>query len=89
LTNVLTVLQKPDFSICGDDNKGDFRRISKPSGLWSSLNRSKRMVGLELHYPLSGLIFLAGAIVFLKGFDFLAAQSVNRLLETAAGHQAE
>ncbi|BBO68418.1 hypothetical protein DSCA_23480 [Desulfosarcina alkanivorans] len=47
------------------------------------------MTGIDIHYPVTGLVILAGAIVFLKGFDFLAAQSVKRLLHMAAGHKAE
>ena len=45
------------------------------------------MAGIELHYPIGGLIALIGAIGFLKGFDFLAAQSVKRLLERANRNQ--
>ena len=41
------------------------------------------MTGIELHYPIGGLIVLIGAIGFLKGFDFLAAQTLKRLLEMA------
>lgn len=38
---------------------------------------------LELHYPIAGLIVLAGGIGFLKFFDYLASQSAKRLLEMA------
>lgn len=41
------------------------------------------MTIVDLHYPLAGLIVLAGGIGFLKVFDFLAAQSAKRLLEMA------
>lgn len=37
----------------------------------------------DLHYPLAGLAVLAGGVGFIKAFDFLAAQSVKRLLEMA------
>jgi hypothetical protein len=36
---------------------------------------------MDIQYPIAGLIVLAGAVAFLKTFDFLAAQSVKRLLE--------
>jgi hypothetical protein len=36
---------------------------------------------MEIQYPIAGVIILIGAVVFLKAFDFLAAQSVKRLLE--------
>ena len=38
---------------------------------------------MDLHYPLAGLTVLVGGIAFMKGFDFLAAESVRRLLEMA------
>ena len=38
---------------------------------------------IDLHYPLTGLLILAGGIGFMKAFDFLASQSVKRLLEMA------
>jgi hypothetical protein len=44
---------------------------------------------MELQYPISGLIALIGAVVFLKVFDFLAAQSVRRLLEMGGTHRAD
>lgn len=43
---------------------------------------------MDLQYPIAGAIVLVGAIAFLKVFDFLAAQSVRRLLETAAESSA-
>ncbi len=36
---------------------------------------------MDIQYPIAGFIVLAGAVAFLKTFDFLAAQSVKRLLE--------
>ncbi|BBO86108.1 hypothetical protein DSCO28_66740 [Desulfosarcina ovata subsp. sediminis] len=47
------------------------------------------MPEFNFHYPLGGLFVLIGSIGFLKGFDFLAAQSVKRLLEMAARPQGE
>ena len=41
------------------------------------------MAGMDIHYPIGGLMVLAGAIVFLKAFDFLAARSASRLRELA------
>lgn len=41
------------------------------------------MTGIDLQYPIGGLIVLIGGIGFLKGFDFLAAQTAKRLLEMA------
>jgi hypothetical protein len=38
---------------------------------------------MDYHFPIAGLITLIGSIAFLKLFDFLAAQSVKRLLEMA------
>jgi len=38
---------------------------------------------MDLHYPITGIALLIGSIAFLKLFDFLAAQSVKRLLEQA------
>ena len=43
------------------------------------------MAGVEIHYPIGGLIVLIGSIAFLKFFDFLAAQSAKRLLDEANG----
>jgi hypothetical protein len=43
------------------------------------------MVGPNIQYPMAGLIVLTGSIAFLKCFDFLAAQSVKRLLALARG----
>lgn len=39
------------------------------------------MFGISPHFPLTGLIFIAGAIAFLKSFDKLASLSARRLLE--------
>jgi hypothetical protein len=50
--------------------------------------RSEHMVGMDIHYPICGLMVLAGAVVFLKGFDFLAAQSARRLREIAGARRA-
>jgi hypothetical protein len=36
---------------------------------------------MDIQYPIAGLIVLVGSLAFLKTFDFLAAQSVRRLLE--------
>jgi hypothetical protein len=36
---------------------------------------------MDIQYPIAGFIVLAGAVAFLKIFDWLAAQSVKRLLE--------
>jgi hypothetical protein len=36
---------------------------------------------MDIQYPIAGLLVFAGAVAFLKTFDFLAAQSVKRLLE--------
>ena len=49
---------------------------------------SKEGTGLpmELTYPLAGLIVLIAVIAFLKTLDFLAAQTVKRLLEMADAH---
>ncbi|MFO7714538.1 hypothetical protein [Desulfosarcina sp.] len=47
------------------------------------------MPHIDIHYPIAGMVFLVGAVAFLKGFDFLAAQRVKRLLEMAGGQQAE
>ncbi|MBC2712087.1 MAG: hypothetical protein HGJ94_14220 [Desulfosarcina sp.] len=47
------------------------------------------MVGMDIHYPITGLIVLAGSIGFLKLFDFLAAQSAKRLLEVGEVYKAE
>jgi hypothetical protein len=44
---------------------------------------------MEWKYPLAGLILLIGSIAFLKYFDFLASQSVKRLLEKAGGRKGE
>jgi hypothetical protein len=42
---------------------------------------------MEIQYPIAGLIVVVGAVAFLKTFDFLAAKSVQRLLEMGdAGH---
>ena len=41
---------------------------------------------MDLNFPIAGLILLIGSIAFLKLFDFLAAQSVKRLLELAAAN---
>ena len=42
---------------------------------------------MDFHFPIAGLvaglIVLIGSIAFLKLFDYLAAQSVKRLIETA------
>ena len=38
---------------------------------------------MDWKYPIAGLIVLVGSIAFLKYFDFLAAQSVKRLLAKA------
>jgi hypothetical protein len=49
------------------------------------------MFGIDPHYPLTGLILLAGAIALLKFFDLLAGQSAKRLLALAGdpdGHGA-
>lgn len=35
------------------------------------------MVGMGIHYPITGLIVLAGSIGLLKLFDFLAAQNAK------------
>jgi hypothetical protein len=45
--------------------------------------RIDRMPPISLHFPLAGLAVLIGSIALIKGFDFLAAQSAQRLLETA------
>lgn len=42
-----------------------------------------RIEGIEIQYTIGGLIVLIGSIVFLKAFDFLAAQSATRLLDAA------
>ena len=34
-------------------------------------------------FPMAGLIVLIGSVAFLKLFDYLAAQSIKRLLEMA------
>ena len=47
------------------------------------------MNGIDLQYPIGGLIVLIGAIGFLKGFDFLAAQTVKRLLKMVKPTQQE
>ncbi|WP_155313710.1 hypothetical protein [Desulfosarcina ovata] len=47
------------------------------------------MPEFNFHYPLGGLLVLIGSIGLLKGLDFLAAQSVKRLLEMAARPQGE
>jgi hypothetical protein len=39
------------------------------------------MLGMDPHYPIAGLIVLIGAVALIKGLDFLAHQSVKRLLE--------
>ena len=44
---------------------------------------------MDLHYPLAGLTVFVGGIVFMKGFDFLAAESVRRLLEMAGRSETE
>jgi len=36
------------------------------------------MVGMDIHYPITGLIVFAGFIGLLKLFDFLAAQGKQR-----------
>ena len=36
---------------------------------------------MDIKYPIAGLIVLVGSLAFLKTFDFLAAQSVKRLIE--------
>jgi len=36
-----------------------------------------------LAFPIAGLVVLFGSVAFLKVFDYLAAQSVKRLLEMA------
>jgi hypothetical protein len=46
------------------------------------------MVGVDIHYPIGGLMVLAGAIVFLKAFDFMAARSARRLREMAGVHRS-
>ncbi|WP_319523792.1 hypothetical protein [uncultured Desulfosarcina sp.] len=44
---------------------------------------------MDFHFPIAGLIagliVLLGSVAFLKFFDYLAAQSVKRLLEMAGG----
>ena len=44
---------------------------------------------MDLQYPIAGVIVLVGAIAFLKVFDFLAAQSMQRLLEMAGRPSAD
>ncbi|MBR9984790.1 MAG: hypothetical protein KFF68_02660 [Desulfosarcina sp.] len=44
---------------------------------------------MDIQYPIAGLIVLAGAVAFLKTFDFLAAQSVKRLLEMDQARRAD
>ena len=41
------------------------------------------MNSIETQYVFGGLIVLIGSIAFLKCFDFLARQSIKRLLEAA------
>lgn len=42
---------------------------------------------MDFHFPITGLIagliVLIGSVAFLKLFDYLAAQSIKRLLEMA------
>ena len=45
--------------------------------------------GVELYYPISGITVLIGSIAFLKGLDFLAAQSADRLREMANGRATD
>jgi len=41
---------------------------------------------IDAHFPVAALFLLIGSIAFLKLFDFLAAQSVKRLLEKAGSN---
>ncbi len=44
---------------------------------------------MDIQYPIAGFIVLAGAVAFLKTFDWLAAQSVKRLLEMGKACRAD
>ncbi|WP_319407962.1 hypothetical protein [uncultured Desulfosarcina sp.] len=44
---------------------------------------------MDIQYPIAGVIVLVGAVAFLKTFDFLAAQSVKRLLEIGEASRAD
>ena len=44
---------------------------------------------MEIQYPIAGLIVLVGAAACLKIFEFLALQSVKRLLEMSDAHHAD
>jgi hypothetical protein len=59
---------------------GLFTSPSKP-------NRGASLSTMDFPFPIAGpivaLIVLVGSIAFLKLFDYLAAQSVKRLLEMA------
>lgn len=47
------------------------------------------MASMDWNYPIAGIIVLIGSIAFLKYFDFLASQSVRRLLEKAGSREVE
>ena len=47
------------------------------------------MIGFQTHYLWSGMAVLIGSVAFMKFFDFLANQSVKRLLEAANRNPAK
>jgi hypothetical protein len=47
------------------------------------------MFGIDMIYPITGLVVLAGSIAFLKVFDYLAGQSAKRLFEMPGAVRTE
>ena len=43
------------------------------------------MLEFDLRYPISGIIFIVGAVTFLKWFDFLAFRTIQRLIDKTNG----
>jgi len=46
------------------------------------------MMDWTIHYPVSGLLVFFGAVFFLRGFDYLAAKTRERL-KNEAGQQEQ
>jgi hypothetical protein len=43
------------------------------------------MLEYNICYPLSGFILIVGAVISLKWFDFIASQTIRRLIDKADG----
>jgi hypothetical protein len=71
------------------NNVGPNQLLTKTWHPAAEPNQEQMTTDMDLQYPISGLIVLIGALVFLKVFDFLAAQSVRRLLEVGGARRAD